>query len=74
MATGARQFLDVSQFHGVIDTLHTHWSLDLCRNVARVCGVRFDPKRLRTERAAWASLTVPEQSSAPSLPKRRTNG
>lgn len=56
----ARQFLDAKRFPWVMDNLNTHWSVDLCRTIARLSGVRFDPKRLRTGRERRAFLTDPE--------------
>lgn len=56
----ARQFPDVTRFHWVMDNLNTHWSLDLCRTIARLSGVRFAPKSLRTGRQRRAFLTDPE--------------
>ena len=32
---------------GVMDNLHTHWSLDVCRVVARWCQVPFEPHKLK---------------------------
>ncbi len=56
----ARQFPDTKRFHWVMDNLNTHWSLDLCRTMARLSGVRFDSKGLRTGSQRRAFLTDPE--------------
>jgi hypothetical protein len=44
----AEQFPDAVRFHWVMDNLNTHWTLSLCRCIARLCGVRFEPKELKT--------------------------
>ncbi len=56
----ARQFPEVQRFHWVMDNLNTHWSLDLCRTIARLSSVRFEPKQLRTGNERRAFLTNPE--------------
>jgi transposase len=56
----ARQFPDVERFHWVMDNLNTHWSVDLCHTIARLSGVRFEPKHLRTGSERRAFLTDPE--------------
>jgi hypothetical protein len=56
----ARQFPEVKRFHWVMDNLNTHWSLDLCRTIARLSAVRFEPKHLRTGSERRAFLTDPE--------------
>jgi putative transposase len=56
----ARQFPEVKRFHWVMDNLNTHWSLDLCRTIARLSSVRFEPQQLRTGSERRAFLTNPE--------------
>jgi hypothetical protein len=43
----------------VVDNLNTHWSLDVCRVIADLCGVGFDEKELRTGQQRRAFLTDP---------------
>lgn len=52
----AAQFPGVKRFHWVMDNLNTHWSLALCRLVARLSGVQFAPQRLRTGKERRAFL------------------
>jgi len=54
------QFPDAVRFLWVMDTLNTHWNLSLCRCIARLCGVRFEPKQLKTGAQRRAFLTDPE--------------
>jgi hypothetical protein len=42
----ALHFPDMQRFDWVVDNLNTHYSLDLCRVVASLCGVPFEPKAL----------------------------
>jgi hypothetical protein len=56
----AAQFPDAQRFHWVMDNLNTHWNLDLCRCLARLSGVRFEPKRLKTGAQRRAFLSDPE--------------
>jgi len=44
----AKQFPDIGRFHWVMDNLNTHWSLDLCRTLARLSDVGFEAKSLKT--------------------------
>jgi hypothetical protein len=53
-------FPDAVRFHWGMDNLNTHWNLSLCRCIARLSGVRFEPKRLRTGAQRRAFLTEPE--------------
>lgn len=41
------------------DNLNTHWSLDVCRLVARWCKVPFEPQKLKTGPQRRAFLTDP---------------
>jgi hypothetical protein len=43
-----------------MDNLNTHWNLSRCRRIARLSGVRFEPKKLRTGAQRRAFLTDPE--------------
>jgi hypothetical protein len=54
------QFPDVRHFHWVLDNLNTHGNLSLCRLIARLSGVPFEPKNLRTGVQRRAFLTNPE--------------
>jgi hypothetical protein len=56
----AAQFPDAKRFHWVMDNLNTHWNLALCRCIARLSGVPFEPKKLRTGAQRRAFLTDPE--------------
>ena len=56
----AEQFPQVKRFHWVMDNLNTHWNLSLCRCIARLCGVKFEPRKLRTGAQRRAFLTDPE--------------
>jgi len=38
----------MQRYDWVMDNLNTHWSLDVCRLVARWCQVPFAPKKLKT--------------------------
>jgi len=56
----AEQFPDAQRFHWVMDNLNTHWNLALCRRIARLSGVPFEPKQLRTGTQRRAFLTDPD--------------
>lgn len=56
----AKEFPDIQRFHWVMDNLNTHWSLDLCRTIAKLSGVSFNPKALKTGRERRAFLTDAE--------------
>jgi transposase len=55
----ARQLADVKRCHWVMDNLNTHWSLELCRLMARLSGVRYEAKTLRRGAQRRAFLTDP---------------
>ena len=38
----------MERYDWVMDNLNTHWSLDVCRLVARWCKVPFEPEKLKT--------------------------
>jgi transposase len=37
----------MERYDGIMDNLNTHWSLDVCRLVARWCKVPFEPAKLK---------------------------
>ena len=43
-----------------MDNLNTHWNLSMCRSIARLSGVPYEPKQLRTGVQRRAFLTNPE--------------
>ena len=43
-----------------MDNLNTHWNLSMCRCIARLSGVPFEPKKLKTGAQRRAFLTDPE--------------
>ena len=47
----------MNRYDGVMDNLNTHWSLDVCRLVARWCKVPFEPEKLKkgVQRRAFLS-------------------
>ena len=54
------QFPEVGKFHWVLDNLNTHWSLSLCRLVAKLSGIRCPVKALKRGPARRAFLSDPE--------------
>jgi transposase len=50
-------FPDVKRFHWVMDNLNTHWTLELCRYLAKDGGCWTDELRLRTGAERRAFLT-----------------
>lgn len=56
----AEQFPDRKRFHWVMDNLNTHWNLSMCRCIARLSCVPFEPTKLRTGAQRRAFLTNPE--------------
>jgi hypothetical protein len=38
----------MQRYDWIMDNLHTHWSLEVCRLVARWCGVPFAPNKRQT--------------------------
>ena len=50
----------MQRYDWVMDNLNTHWSLDVCRLVARWCKVPFEPHKLKTGPQRRASLTAPD--------------
>ncbi|MCL6546377.1 MAG: transposase [Bryobacteraceae bacterium] len=56
----ARRFPELKRFHWVMDHLNTHWSLELCRTIAELSGVPFEPQHLLTGRERRAFLTRSE--------------
>jgi hypothetical protein len=53
----AGQFPEISGCDWVVDNLNTHWSLDVCRVMADLCGVPFVAAELRTGAQRRAFLT-----------------
>ena len=49
----------MQRYDWVMDNLNTHWSLDVCRLVARWCKVPFEPQKLKTGPQRRAFLTDP---------------
>ena len=49
----------MQRYDWVLDNLNTHWSLDVCRLVARWCKVPFEPHKLKTGSQRRAFLTDP---------------
>jgi transposase len=49
----------MKRYDWVMDNLNTHWSLDVCRLVARWCGVSFEPNKLKTGPQRRAFLSDP---------------
>jgi transposase len=49
----------MQRYDWVMDNLNTHWSLDVCRLVARWCQVSFTPKQLKTGSQRRAFLCDP---------------
>ena len=57
LANVVHQLPAMQRYDWVVDHLHTHWSLDVCRLVAQWCGVPFVAKALRrgAQRRAFLS-------------------
>jgi transposase len=49
----------MKRYDWVMDNLNTHWSLDVCRLVARWCGVPFEPHKLKKGPQRRAFLSDP---------------
>jgi transposase len=49
----------MNRYDWVLDNLNTHWSLDVCRLVARWCKIPFDPGKLKTGVQRRAFLSDP---------------
>jgi DDE superfamily endonuclease len=56
----AGRFPEIQGCDWVVDNLNTHWSLDVCRVIADLCGVSFVPAELRTGAERRAFLTDPD--------------
>jgi transposase len=52
-----QNFPRMTHYDGVMDNLNTHWSLDVCRLLARWCKVPFEPDQLKrgVQRRAFLS-------------------
>lgn len=55
----ATHFQSLQRFDWVVDNLNTHWSLDVCRCIATLCAVPFEPQQLQTGVQRRAFLTDP---------------
>jgi transposase len=60
LAQVAAQLPDTQRFHWVLDNLNTHWSLEVCELMARLNGLPFHQKELRTGQQRRAFLTDPD--------------
>lgn len=49
----------MQQYEWVLDNLNTHWSLDVCRLVARWCQIPFEPHKLKKGPQRQAFLSDP---------------
>jgi transposase len=56
----ADQFREWSRITWVVDNLNTHWSREVCEVLARLNGLAFEPRRLRTGGARKAFVTDPD--------------
>jgi hypothetical protein len=56
----AGHFPGMQQFDWIVDNLNTHMSLELCEVVAYLCGLRFAPKNLQTQKQRREWLSNPE--------------
>ncbi len=70
----AKHFCEVNHFDWVVDNLNTHWSLDLCRVVAKLCAVRFDHKALETGRNAVRFCPIRRTAMCFTLPRSMARG
>jgi hypothetical protein len=59
LANVVQQLPDMRRYDWVVDNLNTHWSLDVCRLVARWCALPFDPKALQCGAQRRAFLSDP---------------
>jgi transposase len=41
------QYPQTKRFHWVMDNLNTHWSLELCQLLAKLSGIKHEPKNLK---------------------------
>lgn len=53
----ATHFADRQRCHWILDNLNTHWSLEVCELLARLNGVPFQPRSLRTGKQRRAFLS-----------------
>jgi DDE superfamily endonuclease len=53
----AGRFPEITGFDWVLDNLNTHWSLEVCRVIAKLCDVPFVPAHLETGQQRRAFLT-----------------
>lgn len=55
----SQRFPRMKRYDWIMDNLNTHWSLEVCRLVARWCKVPFEPKKLPREAERRAFLGDP---------------
>jgi hypothetical protein len=59
VANVVQQLPDMHRYDWVVDNLNTHWSVDVCRLVARWCALPFDPKARQCGAQRRAFLSDP---------------
>ncbi len=59
LAHVAEHFGAIQRFDWVLDNLNTHWSLEVCRVIAKLCDVPFVPEELESGAQRVAFLTDP---------------
>jgi len=59
LANVVERFPDFKGFDWVLDNLNTHWSLEVCEEVAKLSEVAFVPRELKTGPQRRAFLTDP---------------
>lgn len=59
LTEASHRFPRMQRYDWVMDNLNTHWSLDVCRLVARWCKVPCEPQRLNTGPQRRAFLNDP---------------
>jgi len=59
LANVVEHFPDFQGFDWVLDNLNTHWSLEVCEEVAKLSEVAFVPRELKTGAQRRAFLTDP---------------
>ena len=50
----------MERYDWVLDNLNTHWSLDVCETIGRLCDLPVDPKSLKRGEQRRAFLTDPD--------------
>jgi hypothetical protein len=54
-----KQLPAAPRYHWVLDNVSTHWHLVVCQAVAQLCGIDFEPKKLKTGKQRRAFLCDP---------------